>query len=128
MLHEFLTANRRDLLDRRSARVAHRLAPSPSDAELKHGIPLFIAQLIVMLQARDDTPEPTPDSKVSNASNEGEAGSEMGVSATRHGRAFMRRGFTVEQAVREYGDLCQEITGLGNVVIFDDRALPGLPG
>ena len=128
MLHEFLTANRRDLPDRRSARVAHRLAPSPSGAELKHEIPLFHDQLIVMLQAREDTPEPTPDSKVSNASNEGEAVSGMVVSATWHGRALMRRRFTVEQVVREYGDLRQEITGLGNVVIFDDRALPGLPG
>jgi hypothetical protein len=127
MLNEFITANRRDLLDRRGARVAHRLAPSPSDAELKHGIPLFLDQLIEMLQAREDTPEPTPDPKVSTASNEGEAGSEMGVSATRHGRELMQRGFTVEQIVRENGDLRQEITGLGNVVNFDDRALPGLP-
>jgi hypothetical protein len=39
----------------------------------------------------------------------------------------MQRGFTVEQVVRENGDLRQEIIGLGNVVIFDDRALPGLP-
>jgi hypothetical protein len=123
MLHEFLTANRRDLLDRCSARVAHRLAPSLSDVELKHEIPLFLDQLIEMLQAQEDTPDP----KVSNASNEGEAGSGMGVSATRHGRELMRRGFNVEQVVRENGDLCQEITGLGNVVIFDDRALPGLP-
>jgi hypothetical protein len=123
MLHEFLTANRRDLLDRCSARVVHRLAPSPSDADLKHGIPLYLDQLIEMLQAQEDTPDP----KVSNASNEGEAGSGMGVSATRHGRELMRRGFTVEQVVRENGDLCQEMTGLGNVVIFDDRALLGLP-
>jgi hypothetical protein len=127
MLHEFLTANRRDLLDPCSARVVHRLAPSPSDPDLKHGIPLFLDQLIVMLQAQEDTPKPTPDPKISNASNEGEAGSGMGVSATRHGRELMQRGFTVEQVVRENGDLCQEITGLGNVVIFDDRALLGLP-
>jgi hypothetical protein len=127
MLHEFLTANRRDLLDRCDARVARRLAPSPSDAELKHGIPLFLDQLIVTLQAQEDTPEPTPDPKDSNASNEGEAGAGMGVSAARHGRELMQRGFTVEQVVRENGDLCQEITGLRNVVIFDDRALPGLP-
>jgi len=127
MLHEFLTANRRDLLDRCDAKVAHRLAPSPSDAELKHEIPLFLDQLIEMLQAQEDTPEPTPDPKVSNASNEGEAGSEMGVSATGHGGELMKRRFTVEQVVREYGDLCEEITALGNCVIFDDCPLPGLP-
>ena len=112
MLHEFLTANRGDLLDRCKARVAHRLAPSPSDVELEHGMPLFLDQLIKMLQAQEHAPEPAPDAKVSNASNVGEAGSEMGVSATRHGRELMQRGFSVEQVVREYGDLCQKITGL----------------
>jgi hypothetical protein len=127
MLHEVLTANRRDLLDRCIARVGFRLVPSTSDADLKHAIPLFLEQLIEMLLAQEETPEPIPDPKVSNASNEGEAGSGLGVSATRHGRELMQRGFTVEQGVREYSDLCQEITGLGNVVIFDDRPLPGLP-
>ena len=126
MLHEFLTANRRDLLDRRSARVAHRLAPSPSDADLKHGIPLFLDQLIVMLQAQEDTPEPTPDPRFPmHRTNARQA--QGWASATRHGRELMQRGFTIEQVVRENGDLCQEITGLGNVVIFDDRALPGVP-
>lgn len=75
-------------------------------------MPLFLDQLIKMLQLQEHTPEPAPDPKISNASNEGEAGSEMGMSATRHGRELMQRGFSVEQVVREYGDLCQEITGL----------------
>ena len=112
MLHEFLTAHRVELVDRCKARVAQRLAPNPSDAALEHGIPLFLDQLIAMLQAQRYAPEPTQDPEVSNASNKGEAGSEMGVSATRHGRELMKRGFSVEHVVREYGDLCQEITGL----------------
>jgi signal transduction histidine kinase len=112
MLHEFLLANRRDLLDRCKARVAQRLAPTPSEIELEHGMPLFLDQLIKMLEAKENAPELASDPKVSNASNEGEAGSEMGISATRHGRELMQRGFSVEQVVREYGDLCQEITGL----------------
>ena len=112
MLHEFLKANRFELLDRCTARVANRLAPSPSEEELKHGMPLFLDQLINMLQAQEHTPHPAPDSIVSNASNEREAGFEMGVSATRLGRESMQRGYSVEQVVREYGDLCQEITGL----------------
>jgi signal transduction histidine kinase len=108
MLQEFLTAKRGDLLNRCKARVAQRHSPIPSDEELEHGIPLFLDQLISMLQA----PEPTPNPKAPNASNEGEAGSEMGITATRHGRELMQRGFSVEQVVREYGDLCQEITSL----------------
>jgi signal transduction histidine kinase len=75
-------------------------------------MPLFLDQLIQMLKTLEQEPDPAADPKVSNASNEGEAGSEMGVSATRHGRELMKRGFSVEQVVREYGDLCQEITGL----------------
>jgi signal transduction histidine kinase len=47
-----------------------------------------------------------------------------GLSATRHGRELMRQGYTVEQVVRDYGDLCQEITGLAmerDVVIKVDE-------
>jgi signal transduction histidine kinase len=112
MLHEFLTANRSNLINRCKARVEQRHAPNPTDEELEHGIPLFLDQLITMLQIQDNAPQPTPYPKVSNASTKGEAGSEMGVSATRHGRELMQRGFSVEQVVREYGDLCQEITSL----------------
>jgi signal transduction histidine kinase len=75
-------------------------------------MPLFLDQLIKVLQMQEHAPGTAPDPKVSNASNEGDAASEMGASATRHGRELMLRGFTVEQVVREYGDLCQEITGL----------------
>ena len=112
MLHEFLLANRADLLERCATRVAQRLAPVRSDLEMDHGIPLFLDQLIAMLAAKEPASQPMSDNQRSYAANEGEAGSEMGVSATRHGRELMQRGFTVEQVVREYGDLCQEITGL----------------
>jgi len=36
----------------------------------------------------------------------------MGDIATQHGAELMRRGFTVEQVVHDYGDLCQSITNL----------------
>ena len=112
MLHEFLTANRLDLLARCQARVAQRHAPSLSSVELQHGIPLFLDQLIKMLQAEEGTTEPGPHDKKPNESNQEEAGTEMGVAATRHGRELMQRGFSVEQVVHAYGDLCQEVTGL----------------
>jgi signal transduction histidine kinase len=112
MLHEFLTANRSELLTRCAARVAQRNAPKLSNVELKHGMPLFLDQLIDTLQAEEREPEPMPYRKGSIAPDKGRAGSEMGVSATRHGRELMQRGFTVEQVVRDYGDVCQEITGL----------------
>src|ERR1700722_3979170 len=112
MLHEFLTSNRSDLLARCAARVDQRHAPKQSDVELQHGMPLFLDQVIETLQVEERAREPMPHGKNSIAHDEGRAGSEMGVSETRHGRELMRRPFTIEQVVRDYGDLCQEITGL----------------
>jgi signal transduction histidine kinase len=75
-------------------------------------MPLFLDQLITMLRAEAHAPEPVSHGRNSRATKPGQAGTEMGVSATRHGRELMRGGYTVEQVVRDYGDLCQEITGL----------------
>jgi hypothetical protein len=111
MLHDFLEANRADLIDRCRARVVQRHSPELFALETEHGMPLFLGQLIDRLRA-GILPESKPPSAGSNAPSEGEAGTEMGVTATRHGRELMARGFTVEQVVRDYGDLCQEITGL----------------
>ena len=36
----------------------------------------------------------------------------MGPSATLHGSELLRQGFTVDEVVHNYGDLCQAITGL----------------
>ena len=38
--------------------------------------------------------------------------SEIAVTAALHGRELSRQGFTVEQVVHDYGDLCQSITDL----------------
>lgn len=38
--------------------------------------------------------------------------SEIGVTAARHGRELLQHGFTVDQVVHDYGDLCQAITDL----------------
>ena len=46
MLHDFLTANRVELVRRCRVKVAKRGAPSPTASELEHGIPLFLEQLI----------------------------------------------------------------------------------
>ena len=71
------------------------------------GIPRFIDQLIETLQAK---PERSKEISGSLDSSSKSAASEMGISATRHGRELSRQGFTVEQVIRDYGDLCQAIT------------------
>jgi signal transduction histidine kinase len=107
MLQELLSNHRATLIERCRARVVHRLGPTASSVELEHGIPLFIDQLIETLEM------PLPARPARNVgSRNGTMAPKMGISAQQHGRDLLGRGFTVEQVVRDYGDLCQEITGL----------------
>lgn len=118
MLHEFLTAHRDDLIDRCRLKVVQRRAPKATDAELAHGIPHFLDQLIKTLRV-EQTPEPLRSREVSGESGgEGSVLSEIGATAARHGRELLLHGFTVDQVVHDYGDLCQAITDLA----FDQEA------
>ena len=111
MLHEFLTANRVELIDRCRTKVGRRSAPKATDDELTHGIPLFLDQLIKTLEV-EQTLEPMQSRKVSGASGgDGQPG-EIGNAATLHGGELLQHGFTVDQVVHDYGDLCQAITDL----------------
>jgi signal transduction histidine kinase len=96
MLHEFLSVNREEIIARTRAKVANRPAPRATEAELENGIPLFLSQLIDMLQS--------PATELGAAA--------MGESAARHGDEMRRMGFTVGQIVHDYGGLCQAITEL----------------
>ena len=112
MLHEFLTAHRDDLIDRCRLKVVQRRAPKATDAELEHGIPLFLDQLVKTLRV-ERTDDRARSRDVSGPSGgEGSALSEMGATAARHGRELLQHGFTVDQVVHDYGDLCQAITDL----------------
>jgi len=112
MLHEFLTSNRADLIDRCRIKVGQRSAPRVTHAELTHGIPLFLDQLIKTLEV-EQTSDPMLSRIVSGPSGGGNPPqSEMGASAALHGRELMQQGFTVDQVVHDYGDLCQAITDL----------------
>src|SRR6185436_6190132 len=46
VLHEFLEANRAELIERCRAKVALRPAPTATSTKMDHGIPLFLSQLI----------------------------------------------------------------------------------
>jgi signal transduction histidine kinase len=107
MLHEFLTARRTELIERCNVKVSKRSAPKAIETERAYGIPHFLDQLIETLQA-----EPERSKKISGAPDGStkSALSEMGVSASRHGLELSRQGYTVEQVVRDYGDVCQAIT------------------
>jgi len=113
MLHQFLTAHRVHLIERCRLKVANRRAPKATDAELEHGIPLFIDQLIKTLRV-EQTSEPLRSRKVSGPEGGGTPTlSEIGSTAAQHGRELQQHGFTVDQVVHDYGDLCQAVTDLG---------------
>lgn len=112
MMYDFLIANRAELVARCRAKVALRPARAASSAQLDHGVPLFLAQLIRTLELEQGA-EPMRSRAISGPAGGGApVPSEMGAAAARHGRELLRLGFTVDQVVHDYGDLCQAITDL----------------
>ena len=105
VLHEFITVNRDEIIRRCRAKVATRSVPPPTEAEIDHGVPVFLDQLRDALRLGQIT---SP---------------EIGRSAIKHGHDLLRQGFTVSQVVHDYGDVCQAITELAvelNVPISTD--------
>src|ERR1700731_208671 len=111
MMHVFLENNRQDLIERCRAKVALRPGRAATAQQLQNGVPLFLEQLIATLSI-EQTTEPMNSRKISGPSGGGAVLSEMGVSAAQHGRELLDLGFTVDQVVHDYGDLCQAITDL----------------
>ena len=94
MLYEFITFNREEIIKRCRAKVATRSMPPPSEAEINHGVPLFLDQLVAMMRSGDTSTR------------------EIDNSAGQHGHDLLLQGFTVSQVVHDYGDVCQTITDL----------------
>ena len=111
MLQEFLTANRDELIACCRAKAAQRPAPLPTGVELQYGIPLFLDQIIETLALEQSGLD---SQSLSGASNPGlaNASSAIGRTAAKHGSELMVQGLTVDQVVRDYGDLCQAVTEL----------------
>jgi signal transduction histidine kinase len=89
--------------------VASRSEPKAAGKELDHGVPIFLDQLIVTLtiEQASEPPRNRMASDVPLASV-----SEIGSMAALHGRDLLERGYTLEQVVRDYGDVCQAVTSL----------------
>ncbi len=110
MLHEFLSANRADLIDRCRDKVAQR-SPGAPERELQHGITPFLEQLIRTLRV-EQTTKPMRSRKISGPAGGQTALSEIAETASQHGRELLQHGYSVEEVVHDYGDLCQSITDL----------------
>jgi hypothetical protein len=106
MLHEFLTTNRQLLITRCREKAAKRFEPQAAPATVDHGVPLFLQQLVETLREEQTTDvrrvdtDPTP------------APTEIGRAAALYGAELLRQGFTVDQVVHDYGDVCQCVTAL----------------
>ena len=109
MLHRFLTANRTELIDRCRAKVALRRNVVTPKAQLESGIPKFLDQLIHTLEV-EQTAAPMRSRRISGPSGGGPVASEIDAAGARHGRELLEQGYTVEQVVHDYGDLCQAVT------------------
>jgi signal transduction histidine kinase len=94
MLSEFITLNREAIITRCRAKGAARSIPPPIDAEINHGVPLFLDQLVAMLRSGSTSTL------------------EIDRSAGQHGHDLLLKGFTVSQVVHDYGDVCQTVTEL----------------
>ena len=94
MLHDFIGKNRDELIDRCRAKVKARSSPPPTNAEIEHGVPMFLDQLVQELR--------NGQSKTDDISK----------SAVKHGHDLLLQGFTIGQVVHDYGDVCQAVTDL----------------
>jgi signal transduction histidine kinase len=112
-MHSFLSHNRDDLIERCKAKVARRPRRSATPEQLANGVPMFLDQLIRTLAAEGlgDTDKSVMISGAAGESNSIIC-SEIAVSTAAHGRKLLELGFTVDQVVHDYGDLCQSITDL----------------
>ena len=112
MLHEFLSVNRDDLIARCKAKVLLRPARQRIATPMTHGIPEFLDQLIETLRI-ERTSDPMQSRRVSGpVGGINPVFSDLSEAATLHGRELWRNGFSVDQVVHDYGDLCQAITDM----------------
>ncbi|MQA30493.1 MAG: hypothetical protein GEU82_11760 [Luteitalea sp.] len=92
MLHEFVTANREEIVARCRMKVSARSDPPPTSTEIDHGVPMFLDEMVSSLRL-------------------GLSGNlQIADTAAKHGHDLLRQGFTVSQVVHDYGDVCQTIT------------------
>lgn len=111
MLHEFLTLHSSALIERCRSKSAKRSNAPSSQKDLDFGIPLFLDQLIKTLHLEQNCSD-WEGMQVSGPAGGPSKSSELGEAALQHGRELSLHGYTVEQVVHDYGDLCQAITDL----------------
>jgi hypothetical protein len=100
-----LTSNRKELIDRCKAKVEKNF-PQARAAD-DHGVPLFLQQLVDTLYHEQTTTDRN-ESEIERTP----AHTEIGRAAALHGQELLRTGYSVDQVVHEYGNVCQVVTDL----------------
>ncbi len=113
-MHTFLSNNRDELIERCKAKVAKRRHRSATYDQLRDGVPLFLEQLTRTLIVEEEGINDVAVLISGPSGGDVLALSEIGVAAAAHGKALLALGFTVDQVVHDYGDLCQAITELAH--------------
>jgi signal transduction histidine kinase len=107
MLHDFLAANRAIIIDRCRLMAAARSDPKTAERDLAQGIPVFFDQLIDVLACEQRAQHCAANVKQDKGTNTG-----IRETAIQQGHDLLEQGFTLEQVVRNYGDVCQAVTSL----------------
>jgi signal transduction histidine kinase len=110
VLQDFLTINRAVLVERCRVMVSRRSVAKDGEPELAHGIPIFLDQVIDTLSLRSGAKPTVPHSESVESGED--LALKLAGTAKLHGRDLFREGFTIEQVVRDYGDVCQAVTTL----------------
>lgn len=101
-LQDFIVENRDQIIELVRQRSRERTDSPLAEASDEYGIPRFLSQLTDALALnRADAASPSESHRVG-----------MADTATLHGHALLKNGFTIGQVVHGYGDVCQVVTEL----------------
>jgi signal transduction histidine kinase len=89
MLHEFIVANRDEIIVRCRAKVATRSVSPPTDVDIDHAVPTLVDQLTDTLRNGDG------------------GNRDISRTAIQHGHDLLLQGVTLAQLVHDYVDVCR---------------------
>ena len=112
MLHDFVTANRDELIRRCRSKMGKRNSRPAGSSELKHGVPLFLEQLVEALRCEQADSAAGHALIFSAPWRKTAVAVESSRTAALHGEELATKGYSVDQVVHGYGDICQAVTEL----------------
>ena len=109
-MHAFLSNNRNEIIRRCRIKILDQIDRSATQTQLQNGIPIFLEQIIQILQM--DEKKTSENSIIPERASSNTIILDVNLVAAQHGRDLLSLGYTVDQVVHDYGNLCQAITEL----------------